>query len=185
MARAKELFDYYEKVRERTRRVVELIPEDRFDWTASPGKFSLGDLVRHLGAIERFMYAENARLLESRYPGHGKDLADGREAVLAFFDRTHAESMAIFRGLTILPFGGEVVEGVAQGRFEIGVSQSSEIVARPGATLAGALPAPLDHRTGYLAAKTVAAGDAADVLLEFLRAPQSRAAFAAMGFAAP
>jgi len=100
MARAKELFDYYEKVRERTRRVVELIPEDRFDWTASPGKFSLGDLVRHLGAIERFMYAENARLLPSLYPGHGKDLADGREAVLAFFDRTHVESMAIFRELT-------------------------------------------------------------------------------------
>jgi len=100
MSRAKELFDYYEKVRERTRRLVDLIPADRVDWTPVPGKFTLGDLVRHLGAIERFMYAENARLLESRYPGHGKELADGRDAVLAFLDLRHAESMAIFRGLT-------------------------------------------------------------------------------------
>jgi uncharacterized damage-inducible protein DinB len=36
----------------------------------------------------------------SRYPGHRKDLADGYEATLDFFNRTHEESMNIFRRLT-------------------------------------------------------------------------------------
>ena len=44
--------------------------------------------------------------------------------------------------VTVLGFGGDVVEGVAQGRFEIGVSQSSEIMAHAGVTLAGSLPPP-------------------------------------------
>jgi uncharacterized damage-inducible protein DinB len=92
--------DYWEKVRGRTLRVVDRIPPDRLEWTWQPGKFTLGDLVRHLGAIERYMYAENARRRPSRYPGHGRELADGIEAVRDFFERTHAGSMEIFRGLS-------------------------------------------------------------------------------------
>jgi uncharacterized damage-inducible protein DinB len=94
-----EFLDYWEKVKGRTRRVVDRIPADRLEWSWQPGKFTLGDLVRHLGAIERYMYAENAMRRPSRYPGHGRELADGLEAVRAFFEKTHAESMEIFRGL--------------------------------------------------------------------------------------
>ena len=46
--------DYWEKVRGRTVRVVDCIPEDRVEWTWQPGKFTLGDLVRHIAAIERY-----------------------------------------------------------------------------------------------------------------------------------
>ena len=92
--------EYYEKVRGRTRRVVDCIPCDRFEWRIAEGKFSFADIVRHLGAIERYMYAENARLEPSRYPGHGPELADGYDAVMAYFDRTHRESMEIFSRLT-------------------------------------------------------------------------------------
>lgn len=92
--------EYYEKVRSRTMRVVACIPPERFDWTYRPGKFSFADLLRHLGAIERYMFAENARLLPSRYPGHGRELADGPQEVLAFLERTHRESMEIFAGLS-------------------------------------------------------------------------------------
>ena len=92
--------EYYEKVRGRTRRVVECIPRERFEWRIANGKFSFADIVRHLGAIERYMYAENARLRPSRYPGHGPELADGYDDVMAFFDRTHRESMEIFSRLT-------------------------------------------------------------------------------------
>lgn len=91
---------YYEKVRARTLRVAAVIPPECFDWTYRAGKFTFADLLRHLGAIERYMFAENALLRPSRYPGHGRELADGPEAVLAFLDRTHRESMAIFAGLT-------------------------------------------------------------------------------------
>jgi uncharacterized damage-inducible protein DinB len=96
------LFDlnYFERVRERTRRVVLRIPPERLEWTYKPGAFTLGDLVRHLGAIERWMFAENARCRPSRYPGHGPELAEGWDAVLAYFDRMHEESLEIFRSLT-------------------------------------------------------------------------------------
>ena len=86
--------------------------------------------------------------------------------------------------VTVLAFGGDVIEGIAQGRFEIGVSQSSEIVAHPGVTLAGRLPSPYGHRTRYLAAKPIGAGPQADALLKFLQGSAARSAFAAIGFGA-
>jgi uncharacterized damage-inducible protein DinB len=92
--------EYYERVRERTMRVVERIPPQHVDWTYREGKFTLGDLVRHLGATERYMFAENARLRKSCYPGHGKELADGCEAVVEFIKEMHAQSLEIFRGLS-------------------------------------------------------------------------------------
>jgi uncharacterized damage-inducible protein DinB len=97
---AAAFFDYWEKVRGRTQRVVDCIPPERLEWTWQPGKFTLGDLVRHLGGIERDMYAENAQRKPSRYRGHGRELADGWEAVRAYFQSTHAESMEIFRRLS-------------------------------------------------------------------------------------
>lgn len=92
--------DYYEKVRQRTLRVVQLIPRESLEWTYSSDKFTAGDLVRHIGAIERYLYAENVQGNPSRYPGHGRELAEGFEAVWRFFDRTHTESMEIFGRLT-------------------------------------------------------------------------------------
>jgi len=94
-----EFLRYLARIRERTRRVATLIPPAAIEWTHQPGKFTLGDLVRHLGAIERYMFAENARRLPSRYPGHGRQLADGFDAVIAYFDRTHAEAVEIFSAL--------------------------------------------------------------------------------------
>lgn len=95
-----EFLAYFAKVRERTRRVVLLIPPERLEWTYQEGKFTLGDQVRHLAAIERYMFGENARCLPSRYPGHGRELAEGLAAVLAYFDRLHEEAMAIFAALS-------------------------------------------------------------------------------------
>ena len=92
--------DYYEKIRQRTVRVIDCIPPDRMDWTYQPGKFTCADLIRHLASIERHMYAENAQLRPSRYPGHGKELADGSVNVRAYLDRMHRESMEIFGRLS-------------------------------------------------------------------------------------
>jgi len=92
--------DYWGKVRGRTQRVVDAIPPERLEWTWQAGKFTLGDLVRHLAGIERYMYAENALRRPSCYPGHGRELADGLDAVRAYFERCDAESVAIFRSLT-------------------------------------------------------------------------------------
>ena len=108
--------DYYEKIRQRTVKVIDCLPPDRMDWTYKPGKFTCADLVRHLAAIERYMYAENAQLRPSRYPGHGKELADGWQNVRAYLDRMHEESMEIFGRLSdadlrkkcTTPGGGEI-----------------------------------------------------------------------------
>src|SRR5690242_6476462 len=91
---------YFENIRERTRRVVNTVPAEQFEFRYREGKFSFADLVRHLGAIERFMYAENVQGKPSRYPGHGPELASGHAEVLAWFERMHQESMAIFGKLT-------------------------------------------------------------------------------------
>jgi uncharacterized damage-inducible protein DinB len=95
-----EIVDYFERIRDRTMRVIACIPPDKIDWTYQAGKFSLSDLIRHLGAIERWMFAENAQLRPSRYPGHRRELADGYDATIAYIKRMHVESMAIFKSLS-------------------------------------------------------------------------------------
>ncbi|MGZ4787747.1 MAG: DinB family protein, partial [Terriglobales bacterium] len=91
---------YWENIRVRTMRVVRCIPADNIEWTYAPGKFTLGDLVRHLATIERYMYAEAVSGRRSAYPGCRRELADGLEGVLAYIDRLHRESVEIFAQLT-------------------------------------------------------------------------------------
>ncbi len=97
---ADRFLKYFEGIRARTRRVIDCIPPDKIDSTPGPGKFSFADLVRHLAAIERYMFAENAQRKPSRYPGHGAELADGYDEILAYMDRMHAESVEIFSRLS-------------------------------------------------------------------------------------
>jgi uncharacterized damage-inducible protein DinB len=95
-----EFLDHFDRVRQRTRRVTDCIPSDFVEWTYKPGAFTLGDLVRHLAVAERYIWAETVHNRPVAYVTHGRELADGREAVLAFLDRMHTESMALFRQLT-------------------------------------------------------------------------------------
>lgn len=95
-----ELVTYFDRIRERTMRVVAVVPPDRIDWTFKEGKFTFGDVMRHLASIERWMFTENAMGRPSRYPGHGRDLADGYDNVVAYMKRMHSESMALLSTLT-------------------------------------------------------------------------------------
>jgi uncharacterized damage-inducible protein DinB len=92
--------EYFEKIHARTTRIIACIPPDKIDWTYEAGKFTLGDLVRHLAAIERYLYAENAQFKTSLYPGHSKQLARTYDEVMKYFQDKHQESMEIFRTLT-------------------------------------------------------------------------------------
>lgn len=92
--------DYLAKVRERTERVIAAIPPESIEWTYAPGRFTLGDLVRHLAAIERYMFVENVCGRPSSYPGHGRELADGYENVVAYSRRLHSESVALLAALS-------------------------------------------------------------------------------------
>ena len=87
-------------MRERTLRVARVIPPERLEWSYAEGRFTFGDILRHLGAVERFMFTENACLRPSRYPGHGRELAEGWDAVFAYLEAMHAESLDILGTLT-------------------------------------------------------------------------------------
>ena len=91
---------YFGNVRERTLRVARCIPPDKTDWTYAPGKFTLGDLLRHLAVAERYMWAETVQGKPSRYTTHGKELAGGLDEILALMERLHAESLEIFSRLS-------------------------------------------------------------------------------------
>lgn len=92
--------DYLDKVHQRTMRVVRCIPPDKLDWSFREGKFTLGDLVRHMAATERYMFAETVAGRPSRYDGCGKELADGYENVIMFLERMHRETVEIVSRLS-------------------------------------------------------------------------------------
>jgi uncharacterized damage-inducible protein DinB len=66
--------DYLDKVHQRTMRVARCIPPDKLDWTYREGKFSLGDLARHIATINRYMFAETIQGKPSRYADAAKNL---------------------------------------------------------------------------------------------------------------
>jgi molybdate transport system substrate-binding protein len=84
---------------------------------------------------------------------------------------------------TVLPTGGEVLRGVAAGRFEIGVSQSSEIMPVAGVTFVGGLPAPFDLRTPYAIA-VLGGSEHGRRLMRYLDSAAAHAQFATSGFSA-
>jgi uncharacterized damage-inducible protein DinB len=91
---------YYEKTREATIRVINVIPPDHLDWAYMPGKFSIGDQVRHIAAIERNVFAEVALGNRPCYKGCRKDLADGYDNVVSYFNEMHRQSVLIFQSIS-------------------------------------------------------------------------------------
>jgi uncharacterized damage-inducible protein DinB len=92
--------DYYDKVHARTKRVIACIPSDKLEWTFAEGHFTLGDLVRHLAAINRYMFAECVMMRTSRYPGHGRELAEGFDETMKYFADRQSETVALLKTLT-------------------------------------------------------------------------------------
>ncbi len=92
--------EFYERTREGTLRILKVVPPDKMDWAYLPGKFTIGDLVRHIAAIERNLFAEVALGNKINYLGCGKELADGYENVMRYFNEMHAQSVEIFGKLS-------------------------------------------------------------------------------------
>ena len=91
--------EYLTKVHQRTTRVAQCIPPEKLEWSFREGKFTLGDLVRHIAAIERYMFAETIQGRPSRYAGCGRDLADGNENVMTFRVTLHTQTVEILTQL--------------------------------------------------------------------------------------
>lgn len=94
-----DILGQYASIRRRTRALADCVPEDRLEYESAPARFTPGDILRHIGAAERWMWGENVRQRPSRYPGHGPELAAGRDAVLAYLDGMQDETAAIIAGL--------------------------------------------------------------------------------------
>ncbi|PIF45422.1 putative damage-inducible protein DinB [Chryseobacterium sp. 52] len=92
--------EYYEKVRARTLRLIEVIPPEHLDFSYKPGKFTIGDQIRHIAAIERYMYGETVSGRKSAYQGCGKELADGYDDTVKFFHEMHRQTIEILNGLS-------------------------------------------------------------------------------------
>lgn len=93
---------YYSKVKKRTQRLFDYIPDNKIEWTFQKGKFTIGDEIRHLANIERYMFAENIQFKESKYAGCGTDYAEGLENVINYYNQKSKESIEIFSMLTDL-----------------------------------------------------------------------------------
>jgi len=90
---------YYEKTRQATLKVIEVIPHDKINWSYKPGKFTIGDLVRHMAAIERWVFAEVAQGNKPAYKGCGIELAGGYENIVSYFNQMQDQSIQIFKSL--------------------------------------------------------------------------------------
>src|SRR5690606_35863275 len=96
----RSFLDYYGKIRLRTNRLLETIQPEHLKFTYKSGKFTVADQIRHIAAIERYLFAEVVAGRTSQYSGCGKNLADGPENILFFFNQMHNESLEIFGTLS-------------------------------------------------------------------------------------
>lgn len=84
----------------RTSNVIAAVPPDQLEWTFRTGKYTIGDIIRHIACIERYMYAETVDGRKSSYHGCNASIANGYENVLQHFNTLHAESVGIFSSLS-------------------------------------------------------------------------------------
>ena len=92
--------DYFDKIHKRTMRVARCIPPDKVDWSFREGKFTLGDLARHIAGANRYIFAETLAGKPSRYAGCGRQLAPTYDEILSFMEALHKESSEIISRLT-------------------------------------------------------------------------------------
>ena len=92
--------DYYGKIRERTNRLIAVIPPEHMDWAYRPGKFTIADQIRPIAAIERYMFTETILGNPCSYSGCGKELADGYNEVIRYFNEKHEETLDILKKLS-------------------------------------------------------------------------------------
>ena len=91
---------YYEKIRVRTNKLVAIVPPQQVEWSYRQGKYTIGDTIRHIACIERYMYAEVLAGRKTIYRGCSASLASGYENVVQYMNTLHNESIEIFRSLS-------------------------------------------------------------------------------------
>jgi len=95
-----EFIKYYERTRDITTSVINVIPHDKLNWTYRVGKFTIADLVRHIAAIERYVFMEVIQGNKPSYKGCRKELADGYQNIISYFNEMHKQSIEILSAMS-------------------------------------------------------------------------------------
>lgn len=84
---------YFESIRRRTLNYIRTIPPEQIDWSPAEGRFSCGDLVRHLAGTEETYVGV---VIDSKwlYRGHAKGEYNTLDEVIAHMNQTHESAMA-------------------------------------------------------------------------------------------
>ncbi|MGG0755054.1 DinB family protein [Brevibacillus laterosporus] len=88
MITKEELLSNFEGVRKRTLKYLTVIPEQFIDWRPDERKFSIGDIVRHLGSTE-LMFYHVIRQNEWKYYGHDPDKGRTMKEAIHYLQNCH------------------------------------------------------------------------------------------------
>lgn len=83
-----EAISHIEGVRKRTMMYVNALPENIIDWRPDPNKFSIGDIIRHLGSAE-VMFFHAMKQNEWRYHGHDSDKGQTMREAISYLHACH------------------------------------------------------------------------------------------------
>jgi uncharacterized damage-inducible protein DinB len=110
--------DYFGRLHQRTMRVVRCIPPDKVDWRFREGKWTIGDLARHIAVINRYMFVETLQGRPSRYAGCGRELAESYDEIISLMEGLHGESVEMLSSLTDLEAKCTTPDGAAMAKWK-------------------------------------------------------------------
>jgi molybdate transport system substrate-binding protein len=142
-----------------------------------------GEPAPDIGSVAAFQRA----LLAARAVATIDPAAGGSSGIYLWqlFDKMGIAAQ--LRPKAVLVPGGLVAQRLVTGEADIAIHQISEILAVPGTTLVGPLPAEIQNYTVYAGGLSAAARDvpAAQALLDWLAGPQAQAVLKAKGMELP
>lgn len=94
-----DLISNFEGVRKRTLKYLHMLPDHLVDWRPVEHKFSIGDIIRHLGSAE-LMFLHAIVHNEWKYNGHQPTKGRTLEEAINYLNVCHDNSMEGLRNLT-------------------------------------------------------------------------------------
>ncbi|MFT9846834.1 DinB family protein [Aneurinibacillus sp. REN35] len=87
-----EFAKFLDGVRKRTMQYVGTVPNSILEWKPAEGKFSTGDILRHLGSSQ-LMFLSVLEHGEWNYPGHDSSKGEDIEGITRYLEACHSQLM--------------------------------------------------------------------------------------------
>ena len=98
MTIAQSLLPEFDQEMSSTRKLLECVPDDKFDWKPHEKSMTLGRLASHVAEIPGYLTVTITLPKLELGPGHKPFLVSSREELLAAFDKNAAEARAAIAG---------------------------------------------------------------------------------------